>query len=248
MFDLTGRAALITGSSRGIGRAIALQLARQGASITVNYLRNEEAAKQVQQTILSNGGQASIVQGDISVPKQAERVVDMARQAFGRLDVLVNNAGFNRDTLLLRMSVEDWDEVMAINLRGTFLCTKAALRHMLRQRWGRVINIGSVAGIAGNAGQANYAAAKAGLTGFTKAVAREMGSRGITANVVAPGLVRTELTKDIPPEMIDLAMQRIFVGRVGTPEDIAACVAFLASEEASYMSGQVLVVDGGLGN
>jgi 3-oxoacyl-[acyl-carrier protein] reductase len=248
MFDLTGRAALITGSSRGIGRAIALQLARQGASITVNYLRNEEAAKQVQQTILSNGGQASIVQGDISVPKQAERVVDMARQAFGRLDVLVNNAGFNRDTLLLRMSVEDWDEVMAINLRGAFLCTKAALRHMLRQRWGRVINIGSVAGIAGNAGQANYAAAKAGLTGFTKAVAREMGSRGITANVVAPGLVRTELTKDIPPEMIDLAMQRIFVGRVGTPEDIAACVAFLASEEASYMSGQVLVVDGGLGN
>jgi 3-oxoacyl-[acyl-carrier protein] reductase len=248
MFDLTGRAALITGSSRGIGRAIALQLARQGASITVNYLRNEEAAKQVQETILSNGGQASIVQGDISVPKQAERVVDMARQAFGRLDVLVNNAGFNRDTLLLRMSVEDWDEVMAINLRGAFLCTKAALRHMLRQRWGRVINIGSVAGIAGNAGQANYAAAKAGLTGFTKAVAREMGSRGITANVVAPGLVRTELTKDIPPEMIDLAMQRIFVGRVGTPEDIAACVAFLASEEASYMSGQVLVVDGGLGN
>jgi 3-oxoacyl-[acyl-carrier protein] reductase len=248
MFDLTGRAALITGSSRGIGRAIALQLARQGASITVNYLRNEEAAKQVQETILSNGGQASIVQGDISVPEQAERVVDMARQAFGRLDVLVNNAGFNRDTLLLRMSVEDWDEVMAINLRGAFLCTKAALRHMLRQRWGRVINIGSVAGIAGNAGQANYAAAKAGLTGFTKAVAREMGSRGITANVVAPGLVRTELTKDIPPEMIDLAMQRIFVGRVGTPEDIAACVAFLASEEASYMSGQVLVVDGGLGN
>jgi 3-oxoacyl-[acyl-carrier protein] reductase len=137
---------------------------------------------------------------------------------------------------------------MAVNLRGAFLCTKAALRHMLRQRWGRVINIGSVAGVAGNAGQANYAAAKAGLTGFTKAVAREMGSRGITANVVAPGLVRTELTKDVPQEMIDQAMQRIFVGRLGTPEDVAACVAFLASEEASYMSGQVLVVDGGLGN
>jgi 3-oxoacyl-[acyl-carrier protein] reductase len=248
MFDLTGRAVLVTGSSRGIGRAIALQLARQGASIAVNYLRNEEAAKQVHEIIRSCDGQAVLVQGDISVPEQAERVVDMAQQAFGRLDILVNNAGFNRDTLLLRMSVEDWDEVMAINLRGVFLCTKAALRYMLRQRWGRVINIGSVAGIAGNAGQANYAAAKAGLTGFTKAVAREMGSRGITANVVAPGLVKTELTEKIPQEMIDLAMQRIFVGRPGTPEDIAACVTFLASEEASYMSGQVLVVDGGLGN
>ncbi len=248
MFDLTGRAALVTGSSRGIGRAIALHLARQGASIAINYLRNEEAAKHVQASIRSCEGQAVLVQGDISVPEQAERVVDMTHEAFGRLDVLVNNAGFNRDTLLLRMSVEDWDEVMAINLRGVFLCTKAAVRHMLRQRWGRVINIGSVAGIAGNAGQANYAAAKAGLTGFTKAVAREMGSRGITANVVAPGLVMTELTERIPQEMIDLAMQRIFVGRLGTPEDIAACVAFLASEEASYMSGQVLVVDGGLGN
>jgi 3-oxoacyl-[acyl-carrier protein] reductase len=248
MFDLSGRSALITGSSRGIGRAIALQLARQGASIAVNYLRNEEAAKQVQETIRSYDREAVVVQGDISVPDQAERVVDTAQQAFGRLDVLVNNAGFNRDTLLLRMSVQDWDEVMAINLRGAFLCTKAALRHMLRQRWGRVINIGSVAGIAGNAGQANYAAAKAGLTGFTKAVAREMGSRGITANVVAPGLVRTELTKDVRQEMVDQAMQRIFVGRLGTPEDIAACVTFLASEEASYMSGQVLVVDGGLGN
>jgi 3-oxoacyl-[acyl-carrier protein] reductase len=248
MFDLSGRSALITGSSRGIGRAIALQLARQGASIAVNYLRNEEAAKQVQETIRSYDREAVVVQGDISVPDQAERVVDTAQQAFGRLDVLVNNAGFNRDTLLLRMSVRDWDEVMAINLRGAFLCTKAALRHMLRQRWGRVINIGSVAGVAGNAGQANYAAAKAGLTGFTKAVAREMGSRGITANVVAPGLVRTELTKDVPQGMVDQAMQRIFVGRLGTPEDIAACVAFLASDEASYMSGQVLVVDGGLGN
>ena len=248
MFDLTGRAALITGSSRGIGRAIALHLARQGASIAVNYLQNEEAAKQVQETIRSYEGQAVLVQGDISVPEQAERVVDVAQEAFGRLDILVNNAGFNRDTLLLRMSVKDWDEVMAINLRGAFLCTKATMRYMLRQRWGRIINIGSVAGIAGNAGQANYAAAKAGLTGFTKAVAREMGSRGITANVVAPGLVKTELTKDIPPEMIDLAMQRIFVGRLGTPEDIAACVAFLASEEASYISGQVLPVDGGLGN
>ena len=248
MFDLTGRAALITGSSRGIGRAIALQLARQGASIAINYLSNEEAAKEVQETIRSYEGQAVLLQGDIRVPEQASRVVDTAQEAFGRLDILVNNAGFNRDTLLLRMSVEDWDEVMATNLRATFLCTRAALRHMLKQRWGRIVNIGSVSGIAGNAGQANYAAAKAGLIGFTKAVAREMGSRSITANVVAPGLVRTELTEDIPQQVVDMAMERIFVGRLGTPDDISACVAFLVSEEASYISGQLLVVDGGLGN
>jgi len=248
MLDLTGRAALITGSSRGIGRAIALQLARQGASIAVNYLRNEDAAKDVQATIRSYEGQAVLLQGDVSDPEQAERVVDMAQDAFGRLDILVNNAGFNRDTLILRMSVQDWDEVMATNLRAVFLCTKAALRHMLKQRWGRIVNIGSVSGIAGNAGQANYAAAKAGLIGFTKAVAREMGSRSITANVVAPGLVLTELTEHIPQQVIDMAMDRIFVGRVGRPEDIAACVAFLASEEASYISGQVIPVDGGLGN
>jgi len=248
MFDLTGRAALITGSSRGIGRAIALQLARQGASIAVNYLRNEDAAKDVQATIRSYEGQAVLLQGDVSDPEQAERVVDMAHDAFGRLDILVNNAGFNRDTLILRMSVQDWDEVMATNLRAAFLCTKATLRYMLKQRWGRIVNIGSVSGIAGNAGQANYAAAKAGLIGFTKAIAREMGSRSITANVVAPGLVLTELTEHIPQQVIDIAMERIFVGRVGTPEDIAACVAFLASEEASYISGQVIPVDGGLGN
>jgi len=248
MLDLTGRAALVTGASRGIGRAIALQLARQGASIAINYLSNEDAAKGVQETISSYEGQAILVQGDISAPEQADRVVETAHDAFGRLDILVNNAGFNRDTLLLRMSVQDWDEVMATNLRGAFLCTRAALRYMLRQRWGRIVNIGSVSGIAGNAGQANYAAAKAGLTGFTKAVAREMGSRGITANVIAPGLVRTELTEDIHQQIVETAMQRIFVGRLGTPEDIAACVAFLASEEASYISGQVLPVDGGLGN
>src|SRR3989337_2759087 len=248
MFDLTGRAALVTGSSRGTGRAIALQLARPGASIAVNYLRNEDAAKEAQATIRSYEGQAVLLQGDVSDPEQSERVVEMAHEAFGRLDILVNNAGFNRDTLILRMSVQDWDEVMATNLRAVFLCTKAALKHMLKQRWGRIVNIGSVSGIAGNAGQANYAAAKAGLIGFTQAVAREMGSRSITANVVAPGLVMTELTEHIPQQVIDMAKDRIFVGRVGTPEDIAACVAFLASEEASYISGQRIPVDGGLGN
>jgi len=248
MFDLTGRAALITGSSRGIGRATALLLARQGASIAVNYLRNEDAAKEVLETIRSYEGQAIIVQGDVTDPEQAERVVNTAHESFGRLDILVNNAGFNRDTLLLRMSVQDWDEVMSTNLRAAFLCTKAALRYMLKQRSGRIINIGSVSGIAGNAGQANYAAAKAGLIGFTKAVAREMGSRGITCNIVVPGLVETELTAHIPQQVRDMAMERIFVGRLGTPDDVAACVAFLASDGASYISGQSLIVDGGLGN
>lgn len=247
MFELTGRAALVTGASRGIGRAIALQLARCGAAVAINYSRSEAQARAVRAEIESCGGKAVCVHGDVSLPEDAERIVQESGEAFGRLDILVNNAGFNRDTLILRMSVEDWDQVMAVNLRAVFLCTKAALRRMLRQRWGRVINIGSVSGLAGNAGQANYAAAKSGLIGFTRAVAREMGSRGITANLVAPGLVRTELTKDVRQEIVDLAMQRIIVGRLGKPEEIAAAVAFLASEEAGYITGHVLPVDGGLG-
>src|SRR3990172_346805 len=247
MFDLSGRAALVTGASRGIGRAIALQLAGRGAAVAINYNRSEAQAKAVQSEIESCGGKAICVQGDVSVPEDADRIVEETADAFGRLDILVNNAGFNRDTLILRMSVEDWDQVMAVNLRAVFLCTRAALRRMLRQRWGRVVNIGSVSGIAGNAGQANYAAAKAGLIGFNKAVAREMGSRGVTANLVAPGLVRTDLTKDIPQQVVDGAMQRILVGRLGTPEEIAAAVVFLASEEAGYITGHVLPVDGGLG-
>ena len=247
MFDLSGRAALVTGASRGIGRAIALQLAGRGAAVAINYNRSEAQAKAVQAEIESCGGKAICVQGDVSVPEDADRIVEETADAFGRLDILVNNAGFNRDTLILRMSVEDWDQVMAVNLRAVFLCTRAALRRMLRQRWGRVISIGSVSGLAGNAGQANYAAAKSGLIGFTRAIAREMGSRGVTANLVAPGLVRTDLTKDIPQQVVDGAMQRILVGRLGTPEEIAAAVVFLASEEAGYITGHVLPVDGGLG-
>jgi len=249
MFDLTGRAALVTGASRGIGRSIAIQLARRGAAVAINYKGSEfEAeAKAVQAEVEKYSSQVIITQGNVTVPEDAERIVRETMEAFGHLDILVNNAGFTRDMLLLRMSIEDWDEVMAVILRAAFLCTKAALQPMLRQHWGRIVNIGSLSGVTGNAGQANYAAAKAGLIGFTKSIAREMGSRGITANLVAPGLVRTDLTKNLRQEIIDMAMQRILVGRLGKPEDVAAAVVFLASEEAEYITGQVLVVDGGLG-
>jgi len=247
MFDLSGRAALVTGGSRGIGRAISRELARSGAAVAINYHKSEEQAQSIRKEIEDGGGRAIIVRGDVRLPDDTERMVQETVDGLGRLDVLVNNAGFNRDTLLLRMSLEDWDQVMELNLRAVFLCTKAALRPMMRQRWGRIINIGSVSGLAGNAGQANYAAAKSGLIGFTRAVAREMGSRNITANLVAPGLVITELTKNIRQEIVAGVKQRLLIDRMGTPEDVAACVVFLASEDASYITGQVISVDGGLG-
>ena len=247
MFDLTGHVALVTGASRGIGRAIASSLARRGASVAINYNQSEEQARSLQAELEAAGGRVIITQGDVREPAAANRIVQETVNSFGKLDILVNNAGFNRDTLILRMSVEDWDEVMALNLRAVFLVTKAALRPMMRTRWGRIINIGSVSGITGNAGQANYAAAKAGLVGFTRAVAREMGSRNITANLVMPGLIITELTKDIRPEIIEGVKQRLIIDRLGNAEDVASTVLFLASEEAGYITGHVLPVDGGLG-
>jgi len=247
MLDLSGRVALITGGSRGIGRAISQQLARSGAAVAVNYHTSAKQASDLVKEIEKQGGRALAVQADVRLPEDTERMVEETIEALGRLDILVNNAGFNRDTLLLRMSLDDWDQVMDLNLRAVFLCTKACLRPMMRQRWGRIINIGSVSGLAGNAGQANYAAAKSGLIGFTRAVAREMGSRSITSNLIAPGLVITELTKDIRQEIVDGVRQRLLIDRMGTPEDVAACVVFLASEGASYITGQVLSVDGGLG-
>ena len=247
MFDLTGHVALVTGASRGIGRAIASSLARRGASVAINYNQSEEQARSLQAELEAAGGRVIITQGDVREPAAANRIVQETVNSFGKLDILVNNAGFNRDTLILRMSVEDWDEVMALNLRAVFLVTKAALRPMMRTRWGRIINIGSVSGITGNAGQANYTAAKAGLVGFTRAVAREMGSRNITANLVMPGLIITELTKDIRPEIIEGVKQRLIIDRLGNAEDVASTVLFLASEEAGYITGHVLPVDGGLG-
>lgn len=215
--------------------------------MAINYNQSVEQAKQLQAEIEAAGGKAIITQGDVRRPEDAERIVQDTIDAFGKLDILVNNAGFNRDTLILRMSLEDWDEVMELNLRAVFLVTKAALRPMMRNRWGRIINIGSVSGMAGNAGQANYASAKAGLVGFTRAVAREMGSRNITANLIMPGLVITELTKDIRPEIVQGVKQRLLIDRMGKAEDVAATVVFLASDEAGYITGHVLPVDGGLG-
>ena len=246
MFDLSDKVALVTGGSRGIGRAVALALAERGARVAVNYLSNAQAAQEVVQQIACGGGTAIAIQGDVSIPEDARRLVDETQTALGGLHILVNNAGLTQDDLLLRMSEEAWDRVLDVDLRGAFLCTKAALRPMIRQRWGRIISIASVAGLVGNAGQANYAAAKAGLIGFTKSVAKEVASRSVTANAVAPGLVRTEMTADLTEGQEQAVLQLVPLGRAARPEEIAPAVVFLASEEAGYITGHVLAVDGGL--
>ncbi len=247
MRTLKGRTALITGASRGIGRATAQRLARDGARIAVNYKGNAEAAEECKRLVEAAGSTAALVQGDVSVDADADRVVKEAI-AFGegKLDILVNNAGTTRDDLLIRMTPEAWDTVMDLNLRGAFLITKAAMRPMMKARFGRVVNVSSVAGVAGNAGQANYASAKAGLIGFTKTVAREMASRNITCNAVAPGFVPTDLTNSLLGQMEDTILKEIPLGRFGTVEDIANAIAFLVSEEAAYITGQVLQIDGGM--
>jgi 3-oxoacyl-[acyl-carrier protein] reductase len=244
MFDLTGKAALVTGGSRGIGRAISLALAGQGAAVAVNYASNAEAAQQVVGEIASKGGKAVAVQGDIA--GDAARIVSEAQEALGGIHILVNNAGITADDLVMRMSEEAWDRVQALDLRGAFLATKAALRPMIRQRWGRIISVSSVAGVVGNAGQANYAAAKAGLIGFTKAIAKEVASRNITANAIAPGLVETEMTGALTDEQRRAVTMLCPLGRAAQPDEVAPAVVFLASEEARYITGHTLNIDGGL--
>ncbi|MFM5889150.1 MAG: 3-oxoacyl-[acyl-carrier-protein] reductase [Dolichospermum sp.] len=241
---LKDQVAIVTGASRGIGRAIALQLAFEGAKVVVNYASSSTAADQVVAEITAAGGEAVAIQGDVSQENQVDTLIKTTLEKFQRVDILVNNAGITRDTLLLRMKLEEWQAVIDTNLTGVFLCTKAVSKIMLKQRSGRIINIASVAGQMGNPGQANYSAAKAGVIGFTKTVAKELSSRGITVNAVAPGFITTDMTSDIKAEGI---LQYIPLGRFGQPEEIAGMVRFLASDPAAaYITGQVFNVDGGM--
>ena len=244
---LEGRTALVSGASRGIGRAIAERLASLGAAVAINYVSRSDAAAEVVQGIESRQGQAMAVQADVSNGESVAGMVAAIEERFGPVQILVNNAGITRDGLFARMSEQDWRAVIDTNLTGAFLCTKAVLRKMMRQRWGRIVNVSSVAGLAGNAGQANYAAAKAGLIGFTRSLAKEVGARQITVNAVAPGFVETDMTAGLEDEWRDRALALTPVGRFGQPDEVASTVAYLCTDEAAYITGQVISIDGGLG-
>lgn len=238
--------AIVTGSSRGIGKAIVLQLARDGFKVVINFRQNQTEADQVLAAVQSAGGEGIVVGADVSKSEEAQHLIDAALQAYGRVDVLVNNAGINKDQLMVRISDEEWQQLIHTNLDSAFYCSRAALRPMMKKRYGRIINISSVVGISGNPGQTHYAAAKSGLLGFTFSLAQEYGNRGITANVVAPGFIQSDMTAALSPEQSAKIQAGIAVGRLGTPEDVAALVAFLASPQAGYISGQVIKVDGGM--
>ena len=244
--SLEGQVALVTGSSRGIGAVIARRMAHAGARVALNFNASLAAATSVRESIMADGGDSMLVAGDVSDEGQAQHTINAVVAEFGRIDILVNNAGIHRDRLLLRMSAADFDEVLQVNLRGAFLCTKYAMPHLIRQHYGRVINMSSVVGLTGNPGQANYAAAKAGLIGFTKAVAREVASRNVTVNAVAPGYIATGMVEGLTEEQRGQILERIPMGRFGTSEDVAETILFLSSKGASYLTGQVLTVDGGL--
>ncbi|KPV51270.1 3-oxoacyl-ACP reductase [Kouleothrix aurantiaca] len=244
--NLKDKVALVTGGSLGIGRAIATTLAAAGATVAINYKGNQAAADEVVQAISQADGVASAFQADVSQGAEVEQLFKAVLERYGRLDILVNNAGITRDTLLLRMKEDDFDAVLNTNLRGIFLCTKAALRPMGKARGGRIINLTSVVGLMGNAGRANYAAAKAGIIGFTKSTAREMASRGITVNAVAPGYIETELTGVLSEQIRSAILENIPLARLGTPQDVANMVCFLASDAAAYITGQTMTVDGGM--
>ncbi|WP_010630985.1 3-oxoacyl-[acyl-carrier-protein] reductase [Sporolactobacillus vineae] len=243
---LKGKAALVTGASRGIGKAIALAFAREGASVVVNYAGNKARAEETAAEIRELGQEALVYQCDVTSEPDVQEMIKTVSKKFGHLDIVVNNAGITRDGLLMRIKEADWDAVLNTNLKGVFLVTKAALRPMMRQRSGKIINIASVVGILGNAGQANYSAAKAGVIGLTKTTAREVASRGITVNAVAPGFIITEMTAELPDQVKEQMKAQIPLQRLGTPEDVASVVRFLASDDSNYMTGQILSVDGGM--
>ena len=246
MIDLTGKVAVVTGSSRGIGAGIVTELARLGAKVVINYNHSREDAEAVLQAIQTIGGEGLTIQADVSQAKDAQRLIKEALNSLGQIDILVNNAGTTRDNLIMRMKEEEWDLVLQTNLTSAYHCSKAVIRPMMKQRKGRIINITSVVGLSGQEGQTNYAASKAGLIGFTKSLAREVGSRNITVNAVAPGFVPTALTNVLPEAQTQQIIEQTPLGRMGSVEDIAHAVTFLASDQASFITGQILTVDGGL--
>jgi 3-oxoacyl-[acyl-carrier protein] reductase len=243
---LEGKAALVTGASRGIGREIALELVREGAKVAVNYSGSEAKANEVVDEIKRMGGEAFAVQCNVADGESVQSMVKETISQFGSLDILVNNAGITKDNLLMRMKESEWDDVININLKGVFLCTKAATRQMMKQRSGRIINISSIVGVSGNPGQANYVAAKSGVIGLTKTAAKELAPRGITVNAVAPGFISTDMTDELPEDVRSEMLKQIPLSRMGDPKDIAGVVSFIASDASSYMTGQTLHVDGGM--
>ena len=245
--NLTGRSALVTGASRGIGRAIAVALAKNGADVAINYSGNEAAAKETESLCAEYGVKTLVIKADVSDAESCKAMIEQVKESFGKLDILVNNAGITRDKLMIGMSEADFMDVINTNLKGSFLCMQLVSKLMIKQRYGRIINLSSVVGLHGNAGQVNYAASKAGIIGMTKSAAKELASRNITVNAVAPGMIETDMTAVIPEKAKEAMMASIPAGRAGKPEEIATVVAFLASEEAAYMTGQVISVDGGMG-
>lgn len=243
---LAGKVALVTGASRGIGREVAIEMAKAGADIIINYIGDITLAQEVQEKIQALGRKACIIEADVSNGKAVEGLMEKAVAEFARIDILVNNAGITRDNLLARMKEEDWDAVLNVNLKSMFNCTKYALKYMMKQRYGRIVNISSVVGVMGNAGQSNYAAAKAGALGFTKSIAKEVASRNITVNAVAPGFIDTEMTANLPEKVKEEMLAGVPIKRLGLPLDIANAIIFLASDNASYITGQTLHIDGGM--